>query len=65
MNVSNIALIQEELNGRVYSFTIPLGAPYLDCHEIASRFSAAIVSMEKEAAEAVKKEQERLQQKQN
>lgn len=58
MNVSYIALIQEELNGRVYSFTIPLGAPYLDCHEMASKFSQAVVQMEKEAADAVKKEQE-------
>lgn len=58
MNVSYIALFQEELNGRVYSFTIPLGAPYVDCHEIAAKFSGAIVQMEKEAADAVKKEQE-------
>lgn len=64
MNQRAYITLDVEKNGRIYVLSLPLGAPFSECHEAIKEFGDVVSEMEKvsaEQAEAAKVKEEPIE----
>jgi hypothetical protein len=56
MNLRSFVSIELEKNGRVYSYLMPVGAPYGEAYDAAFEICQNILDMAKKASEGAKRQ---------
>lgn len=49
MNIKSNIVIEIEKSGRVYSYVMPIGAPYGEAHDVAFEVASEIIKMSQKA----------------
>jgi hypothetical protein len=58
MNGLYAMILYNEKNQKVYSFSVPLGVPWQEAHEVALEFAQGVLDLQKQIEDQAKKKQD-------